>query len=203
MRTNLILVFCLSLIMFSFRKPATPTIQYKLIPDSSLVVWYCQENNSMHSGSFMFVGGSFTIENNLLTAGNFELDMKSLVDNDLRNADQNITLVNRLKSTALFNTADYPRARFIITKAVHLSGQQYELEANMTIKGRTRPVRMQIAIALKDGMLGIVSTDMLIEGVQFGLKTGLQANPAETDLKNFKIKISQLYASKISKRAGN
>ena len=196
MHRNLILAFCLSLILFSFRKPVAPIVHYKLIPDSSLIVWYCQENSSMHSGSFLFTGGNFTIENNLLTAGNFELDMKSLVDNDIRNVDQNTILVNRLKSTNLFNTTDYPRARFIINKAVHLSGQQYELEANMTIKGHTRPVRMQIAIALKDGMLGIVSTDMLIEGVQFGLKTGSQPESKEPDLKNFKIKISQLYAAK-------
>lgn len=195
MRSIVILTICLTMALFSFRKPAA-SVQYKLIPDSSLVVWYCQEDNTMHSGSFMFTGGSFTIENNMLTAGNFELDMKSMVDNDLRSVPQNTLLVNRLKSADLFNTTDFPRAKFQITKAINIQGSQYELEANMTIKGRTRPVRMQIAIALKDGMLGIVSTDMLIEGVQFGIKTGAQSAAKESELKNFKIKISQLYAAK-------
>lgn len=177
------------------RLPVIPgTVQYKLIPDSSLVVWYCQENNQVHSGGFMFSSGSFTLVNGSLNAGNFELDMKSLVDNDLRNPDQNTALVSRLKSADLFNTSDYPRANFVITKVVVLKGQQYELEANMTIKGHTRQVRMQVAIAIKGSMLEIVSTDMLIEGVQFGLKTGVHGGATGSELRDFKIKISQLYA---------
>lgn len=193
MRNLIILVFCLSLSLFSFRKYESRQ-QYKLIPDSSQVVWYCQEDNQLHSGSIMFAGGEFTLTNNLLTGGSFELDMASLADNDLRDAGKNAALVSRLKSADFFNASDYPRAKFVITQAVNIKGQQYMLEGNLTLKGQTRPVQFPLAIAIRNNQLEIVSSDLLLEGVQFGLKTGVKAGPANTELKDFKVKIAQLFA---------
>lgn len=183
----------LAAISFSFTGIPRPQ-QYKLNTQNSLMVWYCQEDNSMHSGGLMFAEGSFIVENNMLTGGSFELDMNSLVDNDLRAPEENKKLVNRLKSPELFNVTDFPRARFIITKVEKINDHQCVLDLNLTIKGHTRPVSLPVAIAFKGSQLQVVSDDMLVEGVQFGMNTGVATDEATTELKNFKIKISQLFA---------
>lgn len=183
----------LAVFSFSFKGIPKPQ-QYRLNTQNSLMVWYCQEDNSIHSGGLMFAEGSFTVEDNMLTGGSFELDMNSLVDNDLRGPEENKKLVNRLKSPELFNVTDFPRARFIITRVEKINDHQCRLNLNLTIKGHTRQVTLPVAIAFKGGQLQVVSEDILIEGVQFGMNTGMATDEAHPEIKNFKIKISQLFA---------
>ena len=192
-----VLILCLSFAFLSFKNKTGQTQVYKLSTGTSLVVWYCQENSQIHSGSFMFSGGSFTMTNNILTAGNFEIDMLSIVDNDERNPTTNKSIIDRLGSSDIFNISVYPKAKFIITEVTRTKDQQYLVEGKLTLKGHTHILRMPLDISISNNKLQAVSDPFLIEGVQYGIKTGVSAGKSETELKNFKFKISQLFAKKV------
>jgi len=172
---------------------------YKLSTGRSLLVWYCQEDSPvpvLHSGSFLFSEGTFTTTAGEITAGSFEVDMSSLIDNDIRDKQQNHALASRLAAPDFFNIKDYPRARFAITQVEMIKPQQYILEGMLTLKGKSRLFRLPVTVKTAADQLEIVSDNALIEGVQFGLKTAT-SDGKKPELKNFKVRISQLFAKKV------
>jgi len=196
------LIFVCLLLLGLAQIPHTANAQvktYKLSTGRSLLVWYCQEDSPvpvLHSGSFLFSDGTFTTTAGEITAGSFEVDMSSLIDNDIRDKQENRALTSRLAAPDFFNIKDYPRARFTITQVQMTKPQQYILEGMLTLKGKSRLFRLPVTVKTTADQMEIVSDNALIEGVQFGLKTATP-DGKKPELKNFKVRISQLFAKKV------
>ncbi|MFE6130928.1 YceI family protein [Streptomyces sp. NPDC056437] len=88
-------------------------------------------------GSFeRFSGEIIVAEDPLLSSARVEIDMSSI---DTRNEDRD----NDLRSTNFFESDRYPVMTFVTT-GVRGSGTDYTVTGDLTIKGTTRPVELDV-----------------------------------------------------------
>lgn len=106
----------------------------------SSVHWIGKKIVGQHSGSVNIQTGNIVIKNELLAGGYFVIDMRSLKNEDLKDASYNKKLVNHLNSADFFNVTEYPTATAKITKVSVISPNEYSVTADFTIKGITKSV---------------------------------------------------------------
>ena len=90
------------------------------------------------TGNFKELSGSVTADDNFDNAQiNFETSIDSLsTHNEQRD--------EHLKSPDFFESATYPKLTFVSTKFDRKSDDTYELEGDLTIKGITKPVTLNV-----------------------------------------------------------
>ena len=72
----------------------------------------------------------------------FEADIDSIsTNNEQRDG--------HLKSPDFFDAANHPKMKFESTALNHKSGNNYELEGNLTLRGNTKPVKLNVEYAGK------------------------------------------------------
>jgi polyisoprenoid-binding protein YceI len=114
-----------------------------------------------HTGTLSFESGKIGVENGKVTAGEFVVDMNSLVltdDNyDPEKGNTKEKLVEHLKSDDFFLVSEYPTAHF------SLSGVDGDkAKGEMTIRGNTNSVKIEnLDIHDHDGELHITGTAVL------------------------------------------
>ncbi len=110
--------------------------------------------DSKHAGNVKLKSGELTMAGDQLKGGKFEIDMTSLTNTDLTDAEKNQQLVGHLKSDDFFDVAKYPTATVKIKHAKSVEGivgPTYEVVADVTIKGKTNEVKFPATIIEKDG----------------------------------------------------
>lgn len=73
------------------------------------------------------------------------MDMTSITNTDIENESTRVSLVNHLKSDDFFGTADYPTARFDITKVMSYEGEEdydFIIEGDLSLKDITDSITM-------------------------------------------------------------
>lgn len=93
-----------------------------------------------HDGYIQFKEGHFIKTNDVLTGGEFVIDMNSMTNNDIDDEEGKQGLIDHLKDPDFFDVAKYPLAKLEITNIKYDSATQLAVEANMTIKGQTHPI---------------------------------------------------------------
>ncbi len=96
-----------------------------------------------HDGYIQFKEGHFIKTNEVLTGGEFIIDMNSMTNNDINDEEGKDGLIDHLKDPDFFDVAKYPFAKLEITKVTYESDTQLRIEANMTIKGETHPINFR------------------------------------------------------------
>ena len=91
----------------------------------------------------------------------------SLASVDTRSADRDAALV----TAAWFDPAHWPKAVFA-TRAIRANAHGFEADAQLTIRGQTRPVRLQFQVVkTSEGALRLTGTARLTR-LAFGLGSG-------------------------------
>ncbi|GFO58448.1 sulfurtransferase [Geomonas silvestris] len=124
---------------------------YRIDPEKSQVVWTGRNLNGRHTGTLAISSGEITIAQGQLT-GRIALDMKSLTNSDLQQADYRDMLINHLLSEDFFEVEKYPQAEALLKSWSPIPGAtpgraNYLIEADLTIKGVTHPVQLPALIA--------------------------------------------------------
>lgn len=140
-------------------------IAYILITISSFTILYAQEklliNTSKselkwtgeytfyfggHNGTISFKEGYFIKTDGKITGGEFLIDMNSIVNLDIENPKGNKELVEHLKNEDFFDVKKYPSAKLIITKTEYQDKTHLEIDANLTVKGISLPIRFKAEV---------------------------------------------------------
>ena len=125
----------------------------------STVAWtgYYAFNFGEHTGSIRLTKGEIEMADSRITGGFFELDMNTIEDVDMRGEGSAKDLEDHLKSDDFFSVAQYPSARFTITKTKALQDgpnyPNYEITGTLTLKGITNTLTFPATVVLKDGQL--------------------------------------------------
>jgi polyisoprenoid-binding protein YceI len=98
-----------------------------------------------HTGTLRFTGGALRLREGQLEDAKFQIDMKSLACDDIKDAESNQMLVRHLSSDDFFDVAKYPMAEFQLTAAEPLppgtaGSPNYEMSGRLTLKGVTDQV---------------------------------------------------------------
>jgi len=137
------------------RIPGEPTLldkKYQIDCGKSLVTWTGRNLAGRHTGNLAISQGELTIEQGQLTGGRIVIDMKSISNLDLQQADYRSMLVSHLLSEDFFEVSRYPsaEARLLGSRPIPEATPgraNYLVDADLTIKGITHPVQFAAIIA--------------------------------------------------------
>ncbi len=93
-----------------------------------------------HDGDITFEKGYFIKTGDVITGGEFVIDMNSITSTDIENKKANEGLVNHLKDPDFFDVAKYPKAKLVITSVNYHNQTEMKIIADLTIKGITKPI---------------------------------------------------------------
>ena len=165
-----------------------------------IIEWVGAKPTGKHNGTFKVSEGTFMVENNGITAGQFTIDMNSLTVLDLTDAKMNADLSGHLKSGDFFQADSFPTATFVLSSATALAapdslGNTHTIAGNLTLKGNTKGVSFPAKVALAEGNLqaeGSLSIDRTQWNVVYGSKNIFKnlGDKFINDMVDLKIKVS-------------
>jgi len=94
-----------------------------------------------HDGFINFTEGHFIKTGDVITGGEFTIDMNSITNTDIKTKKANLSLVNHLKGSDFFDVKKHPLAKLIITSVEYFKDKSMRIHANLTLKGITKPIR--------------------------------------------------------------
>lgn len=117
----------------------TNNVTYTISIQESRVTWIGKKITYNHTGTIQLASGELTFDDQILTGGNFVIDMTTLKDLDLEDKTKNAKLIGHLKSEDFFNVDEFPQASFEITSvtAEETENGNFMISGNLSIKGIT------------------------------------------------------------------
>lgn len=147
----------------------------KLDSEKSKLSWVGKKVTGQHNGHIKLKGGEITLNGEQVAGGNFEIDMTSLVVDDLKDPGYNAKLTGHLKSDDFFAVEKHPVSTFKITQVKPAAkGDKkatHQITGDLTIKGITHPVTFPAVIKLKDGK-GEATAQFKIDRTKYDIRYG-------------------------------
>ena len=141
---NLTVIVVVALLTFSFTNILEG--QKFIKTDKSKVTWKGYKVTGSHAGTIKIKQGSLTFKNNKLVGGAFAINMASITNTDLSDANYRTKLESHLKSDDFFGVAKHPTATLIFTKVRSTGKNGYKVKGNLTIKGRTHTISFALSV---------------------------------------------------------
>jgi polyisoprenoid-binding protein YceI len=146
-------------------------VEYKVDTQKSKVGWLGKKVTGEHKGMINIADGKLISDGKTVTGGSFTIDMNSMTCTDLTDKEYNAKLLGHLKSDDFFGTAKFPKSTFVITSVTPLTGNQYKVAGNLTIKGITKPVEFPATIQVSDVEIKAAATikvDRTLYDIKYG-----------------------------------
>ena len=140
-------------------------------PASSTVKWVGEKVTGRHDGTVNISSGTIIMKDGKLNSGKVEIDMTSIKNNDLEDAEYKAKLEGHLKSDDFFGVATFPTASLVITNAVHQGKNDYKVMGRLTIKGITKPIKFHATVDEKDGTL-TGTAEIVIDRSEYNVRYG-------------------------------
>ncbi|MFC0878573.1 YceI family protein [Saccharicrinis sp. FJH2] len=110
----------------------------------SEITWVGKKVGGQHNGTVGLKSGSIEVKNNVISGGEFVVDMSTIKNLDLESEEYNQKLVNHLKSDDFFGVAKHPEAKLVIKGKSPLKNGKATVKGDLTIKGITHPVTFDV-----------------------------------------------------------
>ena len=106
----------------------------------SSIRWIGRNLLNRHEGLISLKSGSLQIESGKLAGGEFTIDMQAITCLDLAGNSQHDVLIRHFCDHDFFDTALYPEATFVVTRATHLAdatpgSPNLTITGSLTLKG--------------------------------------------------------------------
>jgi len=164
---SFVFLLFISLIGFAF----TTTVEIDVDTENSQIIWKGYKVTGEHAGTINVKNGSFIYEGEMLAGGSFEIDMTSLKVTDLQ-GEWAGKLEGHLKSDDFFGVANFPTAKFEITKVVSRGTDgDYRVTGNLTIKETTKEIRFNAKVDNSSGV-PVAMANVTIDRSDYNVKYG-------------------------------
>ena len=162
-----------ALTALAFTAPKSNNGATTFVADASktTINWVGKKVTGSHDGTVKLTKGSLTADGKTISAGNFEIDMTSIVCKDLKDAEYNGKLVGHLKNDDFFATDKFPKANFVLKSAKSTGGDTYDISGDLTIKGITKPVTFPATVKVTGKSLTAVAkitVDRTLYDIKYG-----------------------------------
>ena len=148
------------------------------VDSTSMVTWTGTKPTGSHTGTINVSEGTVSVENGVVTGGNFTIDMNSINCTDL-DGDMKASLEAHLKGTEegkeddFFNVAAHPTANFAITKVTQVANSDDSnmlVYGNLTMKGVSKNVSFPATATMADSTLTVSSKPFKINRTDWGIQ---------------------------------
>ncbi len=159
---------------------------YTVDVTGSNVGWIGSKVGGQHNGTFKIADGSLAVQDGNLTGGTFNIDVSSLVVDDLT-GDDKASLEGHLKNGDFFLVDSFPTAKFEITavqpfdsttQTTKLEGATHTISGNLTLRGETKNVTFPAKVSI-DGSLVTAQADFNIDRTNWGIVYKGPNNPQD------------------------
>jgi len=142
------------------------------VDSKTTVKWKGEKVTGEHWGFVSVKESSVEVEDGMLSAGVFTMDMNSITVEDIEaGSSYNKKLVGHLKSDDFFGVEAHPTSKFEITKVIPLEGNKYRITGKLTIKGIEQMLSFPAVIEIDNGMLHAEAT-LTIDRTKFDVRYG-------------------------------
>ncbi|MBD41523.1 MAG: lipid-binding protein [Flavobacteriaceae bacterium] len=112
--------------------------------EKSKVKWTGKKiTNASHWGHINFTKAEITFDGDVISTGNFIVDMTSISVDDISGGGKS-RLENHLKDDDFFSVDKFNNAELEILEKSEMIDNKYQVEANLTIKGITNPITFEM-----------------------------------------------------------
>ena len=133
---------------------------------TSSIEWLGKKVTGQHNGTVNFKDGAIVFNGKKVVGGSFTVNMTSLTATDLSGEYQG-KLNGHLKADDFFGTEKYPTATLAFKKIGVKSANVYNVTADLTIKGITKPVTFILTV---NG--NTATTTFNVDRTQYDIKYG-------------------------------
>ncbi|TXK26315.1 YceI family protein [Pontibacter qinzhouensis] len=149
---------------------------YKVVADQSEAKWHGTKVAGEHYGTIDIKEGELLVADDQVTGGTFVIDMASIQNTDITDAENNGKLVGHLKSDDFFGVEKYPNATFTIKSLTPIAnaatGQpNYNVTGDLTVKENTNPVTFPAVISVENGVAK-AKADVKIDRAKYDVRYG-------------------------------
>ena len=138
---------------------------------ASLLAWKGTKPGGAHNGTVALKESTLVVENGEIKSGEFVVDMGSIKNLDIENAEYGAKLVGHLTSPDFFDIATYPTAKFVITSTENEGGKVL-VTGNLTIKDVTKSISIPATLTEENGVSIFKSEKFNIDRADFNVKYG-------------------------------
>lgn len=137
--------------------------------ETSVLNWKGSKPTGDHNGTVSLKSGGILIEDGQLKAGEFVVDMNTIINLDMKGSKGATNLEGHLKSPDFFEVEKYPTSKFVITSVVDKEGK-LEVTGNLSIKDVTKSITIPATVEKVDGMYVFKSENFNIDRADFNVK---------------------------------
>lgn len=182
-------ILCVLLVLFSI---STISAQAKKINvKKSLISWTGRKVTGEHVGIIKFKDGVLIFKDKKVAGGSFTADMTTLENTD-QTGKSKAKLEGHLKSADFFNTEEYKTAKLDFKTIKLKKKNNYEVVADLTIKGKTNPVTFDLVIIGNKADANLV-IDRTKYGIQYGSGSFFDDLGDQTIYDEFEFKVTLFF----------
>ncbi|MCB9233881.1 MAG: YceI family protein [Bacteroidia bacterium] len=163
---------------------------YQVDLAGSTIEWTGKKVAYGHSGTIQMTSGEVMAENGQISGGKFVIDMNTIKNTDIEDAEKNGKLVGHLSGADFFDVAQNPTSSFEITKV-----ENGTVSGNLTIKGVTKNISFPAQVTLGENDMtasaefSINRTDWNIQYSSGSFFKDLAADAIIDDMIDFKVNL--------------
>ncbi len=136
-------IIAIAFITFSFT--TIESVKKEVNTKTSTVTWKGYKVTGSHTGEITIKSGNLVFDNEVLTGGNFVIDMTTINVTDL-DGDYKNKLEGHLKSDDFFGVSNFPEATLVFTKVKPTGKNSYKITGDIEIKGKTEPINFDLSV---------------------------------------------------------
>jgi polyisoprenoid-binding protein YceI len=140
---SIVAVAAIGLLAFSFTVIVKEKKDIKV--DASNVVWRGYKVTGSHEGTLKLESGNLVFDKEVLTGGEFTMNMKSLAVTDLSGGGKE-KLEGHLKSDDFFGVEKFDKSTLVFKSVKSTGKNSYKVTGDLTIKGKTNSVIFDLSV---------------------------------------------------------
>ena len=163
------LFFVLFIVSLSSYATKPHVTSVKADTEKSYVYWRGNEVGGYHDGNIKLRSGYIISDHGKLVGGKFIIDMNTITNLDIKSEKYSQKLVNHLKDDHFFDVEKFPTSVLIIKNVKKISDQNYNITADLTIRGITNEINFISNVRLRGNQFQ-AEGDIVIDRTKWDVK---------------------------------
>ncbi|NSW95533.1 MAG: YceI family protein [Bacteroidales bacterium] len=134
--------------------------------DKTTLSWLGEKVMGQHTGTVKLLSGWINWQNNMITSGEFLIDMKTIKDDE-----NSARLEGHLKSDDFFGVDKFPVSKLVITGSESFEKGTAVVKGNLTIKETTLPVEFKATIQKSEEGIWFYS-NIIVDRSKYNVRYG-------------------------------